>query len=159
MIFLVFSLRCWEGLISKHFTVSLHLLFTKHVTNSNCFDLFYCYLTTHSLDTHIRNRICINTHREREGEEWRKRTQLSHKTGRGVGTSVNSQRRSIYPHLFPIDTQCHDEIIYGATIIIKYYGSERDVIKHCSSCLKTDASQNLRSYISAATPFIKHPGP
>ena len=28
------SLHCWEGPVSKHFTVGLHLLFTKHVRNT-----------------------------------------------------------------------------------------------------------------------------
>ena len=37
--FSLFSLHCWEGPVSKHFTVSLHLLFTKHVTNSIWFDI------------------------------------------------------------------------------------------------------------------------
>jgi hypothetical protein len=32
------SLHCWEGPLSKHFTVSLHL-FTKHVTHQTLFDL------------------------------------------------------------------------------------------------------------------------
>jgi hypothetical protein len=35
---LFFSMHCWEGPISKHFTVSLHLLFTKHVKNNIWFD-------------------------------------------------------------------------------------------------------------------------
>ena len=37
--FSIFSLDCWEGPVSKYFTVSLHLLFTKHVTNHIWFDL------------------------------------------------------------------------------------------------------------------------
>jgi hypothetical protein len=34
-----FSLHCWEEPASKHFTVSPHLLFKKHVTNANWFEL------------------------------------------------------------------------------------------------------------------------
>jgi hypothetical protein len=34
-----FSLHCWEGPISNKYTVRLHLLFTKHVTNTIWFDL------------------------------------------------------------------------------------------------------------------------
>ena len=33
------SLYFWEGSVSKHLTVSLHLLFLKHVTNKNVFYL------------------------------------------------------------------------------------------------------------------------
>ena len=36
--FLNVPLHCWEGPISKHFTSSLHLLFTKHVTNTIWFE-------------------------------------------------------------------------------------------------------------------------
>ena len=42
IIFLCFSLHCWEGPISKHFTVSLQLLFTKHVTNTIWHDFWIC---------------------------------------------------------------------------------------------------------------------
>ena len=38
-ILILLSLHCWEGPVSKHFTVSLNLLFTKHVTNTISFDL------------------------------------------------------------------------------------------------------------------------
>ena len=27
-------LHCWQGTVSKHFNVGLHLLFTKHVTSN-----------------------------------------------------------------------------------------------------------------------------
>lgn len=35
----IFSLLCWEGPVSNHFTVHIHLWFTKHVTNNILFDL------------------------------------------------------------------------------------------------------------------------
>jgi hypothetical protein len=43
------SLHCWEGLVSKHFTVSLHLVFTKYVTNKNGLDLRYNAVSTYYL--------------------------------------------------------------------------------------------------------------
>ena len=41
-----FSLPSWEGPDSKHFTVSPHLLVTKHMTNKNGLDLKFDLICT-----------------------------------------------------------------------------------------------------------------
>ena len=38
-LYIFFPLHCWEGPVSKHFTIGLHLLFTKYVTNNILFDV------------------------------------------------------------------------------------------------------------------------
>ena len=41
--FLFLSPHCWEGAVCKHFTVSLHLLFTENMTNKIRFEHLICF--------------------------------------------------------------------------------------------------------------------
>ena len=54
-----FFLRCWEGPVSKHFTVSPQRLFTNHVKNKMLFDVIM-KLYVWMFAKHVTNKIVFD---------------------------------------------------------------------------------------------------